>query len=485
MVLAKTEVEKVVKSLPISYYAFRGLPVMLTDEEQTYINRTNGAISISYPMIRKVMEEADEKGVDVEAEKLCRCLLYHEISHALLTPPDMKMNPSYYNIFEDERIETILADYYIDVDFKKNVMLLNGWNKPHEPRTADEAFYQTVRFRYGKKNHLDMVNTIINEYRALHAGDLRARTVKVSRYEEEIKALYLTITKDFEKEKMAEAEGTGEKAFSLNDRLTEIEPSAIFRKSYAESLLEDAIDYIDYNYGIGIDNAYSADAKKLVEKYANRYYDYFYPLFYSYNKRCGGGSATQSYSGAFNPRNAARDDYRFFDRLAHEKGNNRYGSMNLNLFIDTSGSFKKNQEKVNGLLEALERLENRFQFFTFELITCNVGQELKRHSERRIGCIGGNWLDEGIKPIWRKVQKLNTSNYNVVLFDGNAYTDPQITRTPMASMTVFDYANTTLITEGSNETEARKCKHAKVVITNNYTEELERYVKQAIQFALS
>lgn len=484
MVLAKTEVEKIIKTLPVSYYAFKGLPVVLTDEERTYINRANGAISISYPMIRKVMEEADKKGVDVEIEKFCRFCLYHEISHALLTPPDMLMNPSYYNTFEDERIETVLANYYIDVDFKKNIMLLNGWDaaKPHEPRTADEAFYQTVRFRYGKKKHLEMVNAIIDDYSGLSAGDVRAYTMRLTRYEEQIKALYLIIAEDFEKEKKLEGE---EKAFSLTDRYTEAESSTTFRKNYAEKRIEDAIEGIDYSYSICLNEAIFAIDKKIMKEYSNRYYDYFYPLFYSYNKRCGGGSATQSYSGTFNPRNAARDDYRFFDRLAHEKGNNRYGSMNLNLFIDTSGSFNRNQAQVNGLLEALERLENRFKFFTFELITCNVGQQLKRHSERRIGCIGGNWLDEGIKPIWRKVQKLNTSNYNVVLFDGNAYTDPKITHTPKAPMTVFDYANTTLITEYSNEDEARKCKHAKVVITNNYTEELERYVKRAIQFALS
>ena len=171
--------------------------------------------------------------------------------------------------------------------------------------------------------------------------------------------------------------------------------------------------------------------------------------------------------------------------MAQEKGNNRYGSMNLNLFIDTSGSFCRHQPQVNGLLEALERLENRFKFFTFELITCNVGEQLKRHDERRISCVGGNWLDESIVPIWRKVQKLNTPNYNIVLFDGDAYTDPHIINTAAAPMTVFDYSNVTLITDPSNEDEAKKCRRAKIVISNNYTEELERYVKRAVPFALS
>ena len=104
---------------------------------------------------------------------------------------------------------------------------------------------------------------------------------------------------------------------------------------------------------------------------------------------------------------------------------------------------------------------------------------------RRIGCNGGNWLDEDIIPIWRKVQKLNTSNYNIVLFDGDAYTDSHIIHTPAAPMTVFDYGNVTLITDPSNKDEAKKCKRAKVVVTYDYAKELERYVKRAVQFALS
>lgn len=477
MVYSMTEVEKVIKTLPISYYAFKEMPVRLTDEDRTYINLATCAINISYPMIRKAMEDAERKGIEMDTESVCRALLYHEVSHALLTPMEMKNNPAFYNVFEDERIETLLSNYYINVDFKANVKHLCGWDTPHAPRSADEAFFQTVRFRFGKKRHLEKVERIIQCYSTLNSTRSHAIGTTLSFYENDIKELYEDIAKDFEgKGKEEEKEGE-EKAGDC--------PSSSKSLS-AKDIVERSVNNIKKHFNIGEGlTSLSIEKQAIQKKFANSYYDYFYPLFYGYNKRSGGGSAFQAYSGVLNPRNAARDDYRYFDRMAQEKGNNRYGSMNLNLFIDTSGSFTHHQAQVNGLLEALERLENRFKFFTFELITCNVGEQLKRRNERRIGCNGGNWLDENVIPIWRKVQKLNTSNYNIVLFDGDAYTDSHILHTAPAPMTVFDYGNVTLITDPSNEDEAKKCKRAKVVVTYNYTEELERYIKRAVQFALS
>ena len=477
MVYSMTEVEKVIKTLPISYYAFKEMPVRLTDEDRTYINLATCAINISYPMIRKAMEDAERKGIEMDAESVCRALLYHEVSHALLTPMDMKNNPAFYNVFEDERIETLLSNYYINVDFKANIKHLCGWDTPHAPRSADEAFFQTVRFRYGKKRHLEKVERIIQCYSILNSTRSHAIGTTLSFYENDIKELYEDIAKDFEEKGKEEEKEGEEKAGDC--------PSSSKSLS-AKDIVERSVNNIKKHFNIGEGlTSLSIEKQAIQKKFANSYYDYFYPLFYSYNKRSGGGSAFQAYSGVLNPRNAARDDYRYFDRMAQEKGNNRYGSMNLNLFIDTSGSFTHHQAQVNGLLEALERLENRFKFFTFELITCNVGEQLKRRNERRIGCNGGNWLDESVIPIWRKVQKLNTSNYNIVLFDGDAYTDSHILHTAPAPMTVFDYGNVTLITDPSNEDEAKKCKRAKVVVTYNYTEELERYVKRAVQFALS
>ena len=99
---------------------------------------------------------------DIDRESVIRGLFYHEISHALLTyrtdifkevmrsfykgflkgvkrqlssKPEIKAQQIKYleenfhdimNIFEDERIETVCKHYYMNVDFKRNLFLING-----------------------------------------------------------------------------------------------------------------------------------------------------------------------------------------------------------------------------------------------------------------------------------------------------------------------------------------------------------------------
>ena len=215
MVYSKTEVEKVIKTLPISYYAFKGMSVRLTDEDKTYINLSTCAINISYPMIRKAMEDAERKSIEMDAESVCRALLYHEVSHALLTPMDMKNNPAFYNVFEDERIETILHDYYINVDFKANVKHICGWDKPCKPRNADEAFFQTVRFRYGKPEYLERVKQIVEKYGSINSSSVHANGTTLSNYEKNIKALYEDIVKDFEEEEKEKKEKKNESLMNV------------------------------------------------------------------------------------------------------------------------------------------------------------------------------------------------------------------------------------------------------------------------------
>ena len=88
-------------------------------------------------------------------------------------------------------------------------------------------------------------------------------------------------------------------------------------KDVARNLVENAVDRINGGFGVGEPESYfDRERQATQKKFANSYYDYFYPLFYGYNKRSSGGSAFQAYSGVLNPRNAARDDYRYFDRMA-------------------------------------------------------------------------------------------------------------------------------------------------------------------------
>lgn len=96
-------------------------------------------------------------------------MLYHEVSHAILTP--QRVTKFYWsdimNVFEDERIETLLKDFYMDVDFKKQVFAINGIKSEADiktPKNGWEYFYNVVRFRHGEKEDLETVNDLIKNF---------------------------------------------------------------------------------------------------------------------------------------------------------------------------------------------------------------------------------------------------------------------------------------------------------------------------------
>ena len=118
-------VEQILKTLPIGYYCGRDIKVSLSKQDTTYYDFSNDCIRISYPMIQRSVKLLSD---DSKIENDIRCLLYHEVSHAILTPSNIRKD-DFYNVFEDERIETILQDYYMRVDFKEIVKnaLRGGW----------------------------------------------------------------------------------------------------------------------------------------------------------------------------------------------------------------------------------------------------------------------------------------------------------------------------------------------------------------------
>ena len=75
-------------------------------------------IIISYPKILKAYEKSNK---ELELEVIVRTLLYHEVSHAILTPILTDLDDfsfTNFNIFEDERIEVLEDKTFLDVNFK-------------------------------------------------------------------------------------------------------------------------------------------------------------------------------------------------------------------------------------------------------------------------------------------------------------------------------------------------------------------------------
>lgn len=484
MSVSRIQVENIFKTLPTGYYVGRQVKNVLTDEQSSYYDLMNDEIHVSYPMIENVSKSLPDS---LTIENDIRCLLYHEVSHALLTPKELS-TIAQINIFEDERIETILANYYHGVDFKQFVKRVNNFHN-ETPKTADEMYYQVVRYRVGPMQFIERVSSIINDY------------VQITRcsdwlgaydYECAITILYNDIVKYFDEQKRNEnnsdsfdsknneseneQQGSSSSSNSSNSQsgksnsqsettsTSDNTSKIILSDEQIKSLIETAVaqyDSIDYQQKI---NQILSNIKHTAKQTS---------------------SAINAYSGVFNPRSVVRNDFKWFvqqNRMGHVKA---FSKIKLNLFIDCSGSFLHNDKKVNKLLKALTVFEKQNKDFSFDLISCGNGQKIRAKNDRIQHSSGGTYIDCEIIDQFKQVQQADAQNINICLYDGYcASTLYDSHKHPGGAkyLATFNNNRSVLILDDENRQAAKKyCKNAKVIITNNYTEELDKNVFDALQ----
>lgn len=448
------QVEEIVKTLPIGLYAKRRIPMSCDAKEETsYYVPSEDRIVISFPIIATALKTLPDNATPDEIETAIRSMVYHETGHGMLTPKSLmnyaNNNTAKYalNVFEDERLETILANVFLDVDFVAQKYAINGIDPSNipKPTTARQAFYFAVRFRYGKKKWLNNIDYIIKKYQHINAY---TNYYGFYSYYREVIELYEKIAKEFPKEDYEEIEMP-----SLQD---ECGTGHGIGEDEAEQIFHNAVNLI---HDMSLYNALSA-------------------IIEGFNKKNSKGNATTGYSGILNPRLADRPDYRIFDRASSARGNNSFGTFHLNLFLDISGSMSPNQDKVNALLWALTELERKNKNFTFDLITCECGQQhITDKSKYYVECIGGNRLTNEIFQQYKEVQHTNTYNYNVVLFDGDA--SPQ----SRDNFKAFDYNNCTIITDPDNKRHLNDNTKCRIIVTKNYTKELFDNILKVMHYA--
>lgn len=173
----KAETEKVLPTLPLAYYLkVSTIDVALDETSPTsYFDPSKFNIHIALNNIFEAVKDAEELS-DVEFEKVIRGFLYHELSHALLTPRTLMrvadayakttdtdkpylLNPNLANIIEDERIETLLKHYYHNVDFKEN---LRKVVKLEHAKNFQHFVFNAVRFRYSPADK-ELVNKAVEK----------------------------------------------------------------------------------------------------------------------------------------------------------------------------------------------------------------------------------------------------------------------------------------------------------------------------------
>jgi len=175
MAITFNQVKNIFDTLPVGYYLGRNIKHILDETcPASYFNPAADSIVVSYPMIAEAIKNAVESD-KVDFEELIRGLLYHEISHVILTPKDLKtygynrMDADAINIVEDERIETLLANKYMNTNFKKNIVLINNY-RGEGPKDTFQAFYHLVRFHKGEEKWLNRLANLIKRFRGINAA---------------------------------------------------------------------------------------------------------------------------------------------------------------------------------------------------------------------------------------------------------------------------------------------------------------------------
>ena len=522
MELSFAKCESIANTLPIGFYTGRRIEVTLEREtEKSFYDPMEDKIIISYPVIAHRMKQIADGACS--EEEAVRSMLYHEVSHAILTPAQALNNSFQVNCFEDERIETVLRHYYHGVNFRQQLLDVHGG---HPPKAVDNesAYFNAVRFGLGTGKVQQEVKRILNKYAKLHRASKRwYENPCAGDYEDEIDELWRLIRKEFKahpeefqpqdgegegtpqsmdevgegkakptagqgEQKQAQAQGKGQQKANgeseEDGEQGEGEPDASAEPYKGEPhecelTAEQVKKMVGASLG-GHPDLNSAQVQKL-----NDFQKTIEMIIGNFNKKNKGGSGINTYSGVFNPRAVVRKDYRFFERSMTTQGNNKFGTCHLNLIIDSSGSFCNNVPLTNGILAVLSEIERKNRNFTMDVAFINHDFRLcQTVRERKMVANGGNAIPDNMKEILIKLQKPNTCNYNIILFDGDAICQGLRGKDPCKVFGVFDMKQTTLITDPDNEAYMHPpFTSTKVVVTQNYTEELIDHIIHALTIA--
>lgn len=505
MELNFNEVNNILKTLPIGLYAKRRVPCSLdTKAEASYYSPIDDTIVVSFPMIADSVKTVEETP-DFTRESVIRTMLYHEVSHAILTPRVATPTHFYqlrvreimeaFNIFEDERIETLLHAYYFDVDFKKQVYYING-GKVTEPKTAMQAFYNLVRFRVDFHGLLPNVDRIISKYPASKINGASTIYDGIDGYIREVNILYEDVKSYFSSDESSgkgegednESEGSSSASSTRYSPVTSDEDLREKSEVAAKVASEAMKELRDSDTAVVPLKAFSALDPT---KYRNEeVYKTLEAIISQFNKKNNtGNNGISSYSGILSPRNFLRDDYRYFDKKIGINGNNKFGTLHLNLMLDDSGSYRSNDDATNEIIQALINLEKTNSNFTFDVyFVAEDYRKAKTNAEKYINSSSGNILTDELFDMVRNAQKPNSYNYNIVMFDGHACSMDVSNRERLRhksgyeNFAAFNRDNVTIISDTANKRYMEEyCPSAnKIYIDSGYPEKIGEVVAQTL-----
>ena len=450
-------------SLPISYYTKTRNDIKTfldRQSDKTYV-QTNGSlieIHVGYKMLLKLNVELSESDV--------RTHFYHEISHILddtfHRDEDKSTSEEYndaFNIIADERIESIYENYFLDVDFKRVKRKLIKINE--NSKSCIEHFLWYVRL----KHNIDKYSGIVlhNVKCAIRYGSKASACVAYDLFKEEF-------LQDTDIQQVNSDYFISQAKYKLDVKNVTESDDFINGEHYKHSVINDNKDAFNKKYDKDLLNSvFDEYIETALRKQRNRF------------------SAISSYSGILNVRAVANKDYRWWKASNRDGVYKSHNRMQINFIIDNSGSFSRNVKKVRALITELNSLERRYSAFSYQLATINtefvVWSEEDKQNKVFSASKGNCFFDEDIKEYFRSnMQDANTEYFNIVLFDGDAFSNEYVTDSKACErFSVLDRSDVSLITNSENEDYIDNFKFADITVSDDYVSELIDNIAKVMQ----
>ena len=444
-------VNEIFKTLPIGYYIGREVKHKLAENEGTsYYDILSDEITFSYPQVVKALATLPEGTDDTTVERFIRTMLYHELSHTMLTPENFTVD-TYRNIVEDERIERKLDGYYMNTNFRELVSALN----PEGGNTFDEFFFDVVRFRKGPKELLDELEGLLKGYSFLtRSSDGDWYGYAIDGFVRNCRDWYNQNATKVPQSQDGDSFGNDGDSYMLQDSPESSEEGQGDEVSGADETKKEGIKNQDEDSdsdvtGQGCSNGKREAIKEIFSQEVNRYESVRLQqeLDLIFNRAAKAekmsSSAINAYSGRFDPRSVVREDYKYFIQQNRAGSSKGFSKVHLNLFLDRSGSYSDNCDKTNELLVALAKIERSNPRFSFTIISCGCGETIENKKGYIHKAYDGTRISSRASEIFKKVQDKTATNYNIVLYDGFAQAG--------YNFSAFNSANTAIISDTTNK----------------------------------
>ena len=520
MIDLKTK-EEILKSVPIAYYFGYQLDISIEKTQTSYIDIKN---------LKIVVAEDQIKFDDIEST---RSTIYHELSHAILTPSILNSAIDYYiscepmplnferlydfiNIFEDQRIESLMKCKFLKINFYKNVFKINNTTKETELNkdlTRENFpnfinyFYAVVRYGYTggiSEGFLELINekiiNIADSNNKIISNVSYSTIANFSNYYYTFKWLYFTLKSIYENSinnpiKMPKSQ---EKIPLQNEKQenkkNEQDGQPQWQEAEKENQTKSASPLIDEGVSEALNDLKNQVKNQLIINDAQTI-DRELEAILRKNNGSTVASHAFNYQGAnFNVKNYANNfsditkKYKSFEKKSNA-GNIKKNKKTRLIFIqDISGSYDDNRKITAGIYRAVERFYKKNQnVFDYKVYTSlNYHYYLQSYVSLQSilsnPLCGGNCLCDNLEQdIKLKPEPTMYNDIYIILYDG------KITIDRVFLKSYFKDKKTIIVSDESNAEAFEKLvkinSHAKLytLTDREYSSKLYQVIKEALK----